>query len=65
MEPSLRKLLWEFWANKNGGLNLGTACGHRIKWTALEIFKGLMTNWIQRMKKNFKMTTCWLGQLGS
>lgn len=54
MEPSLRKLLWEFQASKNGGLNLGTACGHRIKWTGLEIFKGLTTNRIQRVKKNLK-----------
>lgn len=33
---------------------LGTACGHRIKWTGLEIFKDLMTNWIQRVKKMLK-----------
>lgn len=65
MEPSLRKLLGEFQASKNGGQNLGSACGHRIKWTGLEIFKGLMTNWIQRVKKNLKKTTCWLGQLGN
>lgn len=61
MEPSLRKLLWEFQASKNGGLNLGTACGHRIKWTGLEIFKGLTTNRIQRVKKNLKWLPAGLG----